>query len=47
MPTPVNDLKEWEEYEESWENKTKSILLKDEKIKGYPEKSIALGQLPF
>lgn len=47
MTTSVNDLKEWEECEESWETKTKSILLKDAKIKDCIESPMAFSQLPF
>lgn len=47
MATSVNDVKEWEEYEKSWENKTKSILLKDAKIKDRADIPMVFSQLPF
>ena len=44
MTTSVNDLKE---CEESWETKTKSIILKDAKNKDRIEIPMAFSQLPF
>lgn len=45
--TSVNELKEWEEYEESWKTKTKSILLKDAQVKEYAKNAMTYSQLPF